>query len=213
IISKHRAVLVKFDESYPYGEKQDQFKEVAKRSASQPDLLVASVGIQDYGDKENSDLAERFGIVKEDFPVLKLFVQGKDDPIDYTGDLTSGDVSAFISANTGLWMGSEHCLEEFDELAKRFMKASAEERDTILAAAEEKKGELEDEKEQKSGTLYVAIMKKIKEKGDTFPSTRHKRVKTLLTKKITDEKKAAFEARLNILAAFRFAAENVKEEL
>lgn len=110
-------------------------------------------------------------------------------------------------------MGSEHCLEEFDELAKRFMKASAEERDTILAAAEEKKGELEDEKEQKSGTLYVAIMKKIKEKGDTFPSDETKRVKTLLTKKITDEKKAAFEARLNILAAFRFAAENVKEEL
>ena len=36
---------MKFDETYPYGEKQDVFKEVAKDTMSQSDVLVADVQV------------------------------------------------------------------------------------------------------------------------------------------------------------------------
>jgi hypothetical protein len=56
----------------------------------------------DYGDKENSDLAERFGVTKDDFPAYKLFVQGKSEPISYTGDVKNADsIKKFLIKESG----------------------------------------------------------------------------------------------------------------
>ena len=67
---------MKFDVAYPYGPKHDAFNKMAEAAKTAQDVLVAEVGIKDYGEKENSDLAERFKIDKEQYPVVKLFVKG-----------------------------------------------------------------------------------------------------------------------------------------
>ena len=45
LIPKFKAALIKFDESYPYGDKHDEFKKVAEATISQKDLLLGEVNI------------------------------------------------------------------------------------------------------------------------------------------------------------------------
>lgn len=76
ILSKFATVLVKFDIAYPYGDKHEAFAKLAAEDAQNHDnFAVAVVGIKDYGDKENSKLAERFS-VGDQYPVIKLFRNG-----------------------------------------------------------------------------------------------------------------------------------------
>ncbi|GFS92576.1 endoplasmic reticulum resident protein 29 [Trichonephila clavipes] len=56
--------------------------------------------IRDYGEQENSDIAERFGVSKDDFPVIKLFVEGEREPIAYSGDIKADDIKNFIKKHS-----------------------------------------------------------------------------------------------------------------
>ena len=59
----------------------------------------------DYGDKDNLDLAERFSVStkKDDYPTYLLFLQGKAEPIKYTGDYKSADqIKKFLMKESGL---------------------------------------------------------------------------------------------------------------
>lgn len=75
--------MVKFDVAYPYGDKHEQFGKLSATLTSNPNILVAEVGVKDYGDKENVNLAEKYKVVKEDYPVVFLFLQGNPEPIRY----------------------------------------------------------------------------------------------------------------------------------
>lgn len=90
VLSKFSTVLVKFDIAYPYGEKHENFaKFAADNTVNQPNFAVAVVGIKDYGDKENSNLGERFKI-GDKYPVIKLFRNGDtENSIDYPKGLKS----------------------------------------------------------------------------------------------------------------------------
>lgn len=60
VLSKFKVSIVKFDVSYPYGEKHDAFVKLGSAYQYVDDLLVAEVPVRDYGDKDNEDLAIRF---------------------------------------------------------------------------------------------------------------------------------------------------------
>lgn len=52
--------IVKFDVSYPYGDKHEEYVKMGSVYQSVDELLVAEVPVKDYGDKDNEDLAVRF---------------------------------------------------------------------------------------------------------------------------------------------------------
>lgn len=58
--------------------------------------------ILDYGDKENSDIAERYGVSKDNFPVLKLFVEGKPEPFTFSGDFKADEIRNFIKQHSSM---------------------------------------------------------------------------------------------------------------
>merc|ERR1711871_1913889 len=152
IVGGDKPVLVKFDKDYAYGDKEDQFKELCKRlGEAGADVLVGVVGVQEYGDKLNQDLAERFAVQKESFPVYKLFLAGSSVPIAYTGEVTADALTRFLKSEAKLYIAPPGCLQRFDELAKQFV-------------AERAVAQLHKEDELASGKYYVLVMKKILEK-------------------------------------------------
>lgn len=221
IIRNFDVVLAKFDDKYPYGEKQDQFKAFAEHVANTKNLLVVEIPITDYGDKENEQLAKDFSVTKADFPAYKLFLKGKAKPIDYSGDKTENDLKRFLSQHTSLWFGLPGTLETFDRLAREFFEAvSSDNKDNqnaLLEKARQEQNGLTDKKDQKSAESYIKIMETAVKQGADFFKREERRVQNLLKGKITNEKKQELQTRANILLSFKStkddAAQTVEKEL
>jgi len=128
IIDGTKSVLVRFDKEYSYGDEHDAWKDFAgKVGGSSADMLVCDVGVSEYGDKDNADLSERYGIKTEDFPQYRLFLKGTPSdgtPITYKGDKKADAFLRFAQAEAGVWVGLPGQLKEFDALAKDFANDS-----------------------------------------------------------------------------------------
>eukprot|EP01062_Namystynia_karyoxenos_P027985 TRINITY_DN212_c0_g1_i1.p1 TRINITY_DN212_c0_g1~~TRINITY_DN212_c0_g1_i1.p1 ORF type:complete len:253 (+),score=124.98 TRINITY_DN212_c0_g1_i1:83-841(+) len=211
LVDGTRHVLVKFDKEYPYGEKEDEFREFAKLVAGlkgKAELLVGEVGIQDYGDdKYNEALRDRFGVTKnaDEFPEFRLFRKGEGDkhPITFKGEVKADALARFVKTEAGVWIGLPGCLEAFDKLAEQYMGATTPEaRKAILQQAVAANDKVLQPDDQVSAKYYLSVMKKIMDKGAGFVEQEVERLQTLLDSKITDEKKEQFARRLNILPSF-----------
>ena len=198
--------MIKFDTAYPYGNKQNEYSKLSAGGYSSSDLLVAEVGIKDYGDMENMDLAERFGIKQEDFPVVKLFLDGNtEEPIDFadeTFDVIT--LRGFIKKNADVYIGLESCLEIFDRLTNKFINSkSIKEQEDIFKKAENERKKLILENEKNSADVYIKLMQKVLQKGESFIVDETKRVTGLVkSPKVIDEQRKEMESRLNILQSF-----------
>ncbi|KAK9504118.1 hypothetical protein O3M35_010524 [Rhynocoris fuscipes] len=206
ITSKFQAALIKFDTAYPYGPKHDAYEAVCESAYSSPDLLTAEVQVKDYGDKENEDLAKRYNVNKENFPVVKLILKDK-EPITFTvkdeKDFNADNLKRFIRSKTNVYIGLPGCLETFDKLAGKFIKSSdVEERKKLLVEAEELWNKAKGNRENKSAEIYVKIMRKMLEKGDDFVKHESSRVENVIKGKISKEKLAEMQEKVNILQSF-----------
>lgn len=56
--------------------------------------------------------------------------------------------------------------------------------------------------EQKTAKIYIVLMKRIQEKGLNFVESEKKRQHTLLTGKLSDNKKVEIQQKINIVTAF-----------
>lgn len=146
VLSKFKAVLVKFDIAYPYGEKHDIFSKLAEEIASNKDIVFAQVGVKDYGDRENEELAKKYGVrTKDDLPAVMLFLQGVQDPIPLPSDaeFTADNLRNLIRDNTDIYIGLPGCLEQYDKLAMKF--AASDNKESHLKEAEKLSDTLKEE--------------------------------------------------------------------
>ena len=202
IIDGGKTVFVRFDKEYSYGDEHDAWKKFAAEVGdSSADMLVADVGVSEYGDKDNSDLSERFSIKSDDFPQYRLFMKGtasSGTPTAYAGEKKYEGFMRFAQEKAGVWIGLPGQLKELDALAKEYMKGDKK---AVLAKAEKVAKSLED-KDADSGKYYVKVMTKVTEKGDFVTKETERLQKMIDDGSVKPDKKAQFGRRLNILSSF-----------
>ena len=216
VINAFPASLVKFDVAYPYGDDHEEFAKVAKDAAGVDRLFIGEVGIKDYGEKDNEDLAARFEVKKEDYPAAILFIRGKEgtmEHIKFKGKFTAEELKGFVRKNSGIYMPLVGCSEELDKLADELLAAKKSDMGEVIKKAEAVWDQAKGEKAQKRAEIYVKIMRKIEEVGEGFIAKEEARVKKILTGKVNKEKKEEMEERINILKSFSSGKVEIKDEL
>lgn len=145
---------------------------------------------------------------KEKYPVVKLFIQGKKDPITFEAendeDFTVDRLRSFVKlSNKDIYIGAPGCYEHYDKLSKEFSaEKNTQKRKEILLKAEELWDKAEGFQEQKSAEIYVKTMRKVIEKGDQFITAEKERINKILKGDVSKDKKHDFNLRLNILDSF-----------
>eukprot|EP00933_Yihiella_yeosuensis_P040731 TRINITY_DN3509_c1_g1_i1.p1 TRINITY_DN3509_c1_g1~~TRINITY_DN3509_c1_g1_i1.p1 ORF type:complete len:243 (+),score=45.40 TRINITY_DN3509_c1_g1_i1:63-791(+) len=193
--------LVKFDQSYAYGFKEDQFRILCKHAYSTPSVLIGEVPIQEYGDRENQDLKDKYlpNVEKANFPVYLLFQKGLEDPEMYAG--TDGKAENIVSwmRRKGVAIPSLGTLDLLDSVAKQFIKDKFSEEHVEAAkklAEKEFKGD-------RKAPMYLRIMDKVKEKGQAYISSEMQRIEKMLEGKIGAGKAGELSDKLKILQVFK----------
>ncbi|KAJ8981880.1 hypothetical protein NQ317_008228, partial [Molorchus minor] len=204
IVPRFEVVLVKFDVAFPYGKKHDTFISIAEEIVDNNNVILAQVGIKDYGEKDNLEFSKKFGLLsKDDLPALKLFVQGEDEPFTYDKNLPWNDenIKKFVREHTNVYLGLAGCLEAFDKLAIKFV--SSNDKEAVLKEAEKAAKALSSEREQNIANTYTKFMKKVIEIGASFVGQEERRLNKIIKEgKVNDKKKEQLTHRLNILKSF-----------
>ena len=192
------------------------------------DVMVATVGIKDFGEKDNEELGKRFDARKDTFPVVVLFIKdGKTKKINEfkfpaSEDFKVANLKTWIRQHSGVYLPLPGCLEEFDRLADRLMSATSPgDKGKVMAEAEKALIDLKgkDDEKAKKAEIYVRVMRKVSSEGQAFATSEIQRIKKILEGKLSSAKKQQMEQRINVLNSFTLQqlqqkpGETKKEEL
>lgn len=194
--------LVKFDKSYAYGEKEDQWKTLSILSHKVHGFFLAEIPIQEYGDMENDDLRQRFALTASEFPVYFLFDAANRKGLRYNGEIIADDVVAWLRKNK-IKMPAVGTIDELDTIARTFMRDKSP---ASIAAAT--KLAAEQYSADRKAAMYSKIMEKITEKGEEYLATEMARLAKLMKGQLTPDKQKDLGDKLNILKVF-----STKDEL
>merc|ERR1712000_184621 len=168
----------------------ENFDQVGEAFADNKSVLIAKM--------DTSDVKDNKEFKPEKTPTLRYYAPGSTTGIDFVGDADSAEaVTEFVQFQL------DPKLKQLKDLAQQFAKASGEARDKLLKQTESLVDSL-DESFQRTGKLYLVLMKRVIAKGDEFIASEKKRVQGLIdnSKSVTAEKIKDFKRRLSVLDVF-----------
>jgi len=211
VVDGHRPVLVRFDKKWSL---EKLHKEIAERIDASSPLLIAEVEVAEYGEKENSDLAKRFKVNKEDYPAFLLFKDKPSQPLRFPlGKPGSADaVLRWVRSAGQVWVPLAGLLDPYEALVSRFMASSPSEQGEMLKEAEGLvqqveaaggKNETLRQLKRELAEYYTKVMDRISKEGPAFAEKELARVEKLSTdasvKKAVQDK---FALKANIALSF-----------
>ena len=199
IIDGSKSVIVRFDKEYSYGDEHDAWKDFAKTvGESSADILVVDIGVSEYGDKDNSDISDRFSISADSFPQYRLFLKGASlsEPLKFTGEKKADEFLRFIQEKAGAWVGLPGQVKELDALAKKWLSGDK------AAALKEATALTPDDKDADSHKYYCKVMTKGEADAGYIEKETTRLKKMIDDGSVKEDKKAQFGKRLNMLSSF-----------
>lgn len=163
-----------------------------------------------------TDIAHKYGV--SGYPTIKFFPKGNKDGEEYSSGRSEQDFIDFLNLKCGTNRVSGGALDDeagridaFDVFAKDFVLGTSETRASTLSTAESSASGEKDAMRKKSSDYYVKVMKKILEKGESWPSTEMARLAKMQGNHMNAAQADFLATRKNILKVFVEAGK--KEEL
>jgi protein disulfide-isomerase A6 len=177
------------------------FETVASIFKPESDCVVANV---DADSELNKPLATKYGV--SSYPSLMFFSKdNKEEPETYEGGRTEEDFVAYLNEKCDTQRAVGGGLNDkagrhptLDDLASRFLDATSEVRQSILAEASKVSSEI--------GTTskhYLRVMEKLVDGSEAYLNKELQRLKTILGKKTLAQSKVdELKRKYNVLNAF-----------
>jgi len=176
IIGRSYPVFLRIDKEYPYGAKADAFKNMAAVvGKSGNKVIIASIGVSTYGDKQNMDMVRKLSLMpdgKDDlesadmdksFPKFMHFKAGDSEGSHYTGAVTKAAMLKFlgIEEKTCDFLTSEFCNEEERTHIKFFEGTSMDELNAELKVLTKRSGQVLKKEERVVVDGRLRVLKKL----------------------------------------------------